>query len=66
MKKAFSYDWRLWTLPEIREILEESGFRKVTIYWEGDDEDGEGNGEFTREEKGEADAGWIVYIVAEK
>jgi SAM-dependent methyltransferase len=66
MKKAFSYDWRLWTLPEIREILEESGFRNVTVFWEGDDDDGEGNGIFTREEKGEADAGWIVYIVAEK
>lgn len=66
MKRAFSYDWRLWTLPEIREVLVEAGFRKVTVYWEGTDEDGEGNGEFYPEERGEADAGWIVYIVAEK
>ncbi len=66
MKRAFSYEWRLWTLPEIRELLAEAGFRKVTVYWEGSDEDGEGNGEFYPEERGEADAGWIVYIVAEK
>jgi len=66
LKKAFTYDWRLWTLPEIREMLDETGFRNVTVYWEGDDEDGEGNGEFTPEEKGEADAGWIVYITAER
>ncbi|HHQ13396.1 MAG TPA: class I SAM-dependent methyltransferase [Chromatiales bacterium] len=66
LKKAFSYDWRLWTLPEIRELLAEAGFRKVTVYWEGTDEDGEGNGEFSPEEHGEADAGWIVYLVAEK
>ncbi|MDJ0927147.1 MAG: class I SAM-dependent methyltransferase [Gammaproteobacteria bacterium] len=65
MKQAFSYEWRLWTLPEIRELLSEAGFRKVTVYWEGTDEDGEGNGEFEPEEKGEADAGWIVYIVAQ-
>jgi SAM-dependent methyltransferase len=66
MKKAFTYDWRLWTLPEILELLEEAGFRKSTVYWEGADEDGEGDGIFTPEEKGEADAGWIAYLVAEK
>ena len=31
-----------------------------------EDEDGEGNGEFTPEAKGEADPAWIAYIVAEK
>jgi SAM-dependent methyltransferase len=66
MKKAFTYDWRLWTLPEILELLDEAGFRKTTVYWEGTDEDGEGDGVFTPEEKGEADAGWITYLVAEK
>jgi hypothetical protein len=66
LKKAFSYDWRLWTLPEVREMLTDAGFERVTVYWEGTDEDGEGNGVFTPEEKGEADAGWIAYIVAEK
>jgi len=66
MKKAFTYDWRLWTLPEILELLDEAGFRKTTVYWEGTDEDGEGDGVFTPEEKGEADAGWITYMVAEK
>jgi len=66
MKKAFTYEWRLWTLPEIRELLEEAGFKKSTVYWEGTDEDGDGNGVFEPEEHGEADAGWIVYIAAEK
>ena len=66
IKKAFSYEWRLWSAPEIREVLAEAGFRKSTLYWEGDDEDGEGNGEFTPNEKGEADLAWIAYIVAEK
>ena len=66
MKKAFTYEWRLWTAPEIREVLQEAGFSRATIYWEGSDEDGEGNGEFSAEEKGEADLAWIAYIVAEK
>jgi SAM-dependent methyltransferase len=66
LKRAFSYTWRLWTLPELKELLLEAGFKKPTIYWEGTDKDGEGDGVFTPDELGEADAGWIAYIVAEK
>jgi SAM-dependent methyltransferase len=66
MKKAFEYIWRLWTLPEISEMLAETGFKNPTVYWEGTDEDGDGDGVFTPDAKGEADAGWIAYIVAEK
>ncbi len=65
LNKAFSYDWRLWTLPEITEMLSEAGF-KVGVYWEGTGEDGDGNGVFELSTDGEADAGWIAYIVAEK
>lgn len=65
LKKAFTYDWRQWTLPELTEMLEETGFR-ATIYWEGEDEEGEGNGIFSPVTEGSADAGWVAYIVAEK
>lgn len=66
IERAFTYEWRLWTLPELRELLAEAGFRKVTVYWEGDDGDGGGNGVFTPEAAGDADAGWVAYLVAEK
>lgn len=66
MREAFSYDWRLWTLPEIREILLEAGFGRVTVWWEGTDRDGRGNGVFSLEEKGESEAGWVAYLVAER
>lgn len=66
LKKAFTYEWRLWTAPEIRELLLEAGFSTATVYWEGEDEDGEGNGEFTPEKNGEADLAWIAYVVATK
>ncbi len=67
MDKAFSYHWRLWSLPEIREVLYEAGFRQVDIYWEGTDEETEeGNGIYEPSEVGDADPGWICYIVAEK
>jgi SAM-dependent methyltransferase len=66
IKRAFTYDWRLWTLPELRELLAEAGFSKARVYWEGDDGEGGGNGVFTEHATGEADPAWIAYIVAEK
>ena len=66
MDQAFSYYWRLWTLPEIREILYEAGFAQVDIYWEGTDvEKNEGNGIYTPAETGDADPGWVCYVVAQ-
>ena len=66
MERAFSYAWRLWTLPEIRELLLEAGFRDVTVYWEGtDEESGEGNGVYEPAVVGDADPGWVCYIVAQ-
>jgi SAM-dependent methyltransferase len=66
MREAFSYEWRLWTLPEVRDLLTECGFRRVTVYWQGWDEDGEPDGDFRPAETAEADAGWICYLTAEK
>lgn len=67
MERAFSYHWRLWTLPELKEILLEAGFRQVDIYWEGTDEEtGEGDGIYSPSEVGEADPGWVCYIVAQR
>lgn len=65
-KDVFTYDWRMWSIPEIREAMEEAGFSKTMVYWEGTGKDGEGNGEFTPAEKGEDCAGWIAYVVGLK
>jgi hypothetical protein len=62
----------LWSLPELKELLEEAGFSKVRIYWEEfeedeDDEDlMEGTGEFFEATEVENQESWQVYIVAEK
>jgi SAM-dependent methyltransferase len=64
MHRAFRYDWRLWTLPEIRELLEEAGFVKTEVYWEGaDPETNEGNGIYRKAESAPDDPAWVSYIV---
>jgi hypothetical protein len=65
MKKAFTYDWRMWSLPELRDLLMEVGFKDVIVYWEGTNKrTGEGNGVWSPSSRGEACAGWIAYVVA--
>jgi len=66
LPRAFSYDWRLWTLPELRELLAEAGFARSVVYWQGEDEEGEPSGEFSIVERGEADPAWIAYVAATK
>lgn len=63
---AFTYDWRHWSLPEVRDVLLEAGFSKVTVYWEGDDGKGGGDGNFLPAEHGDCCDSFICYIVAEK
>lgn len=66
IKKVFSYDWRMYSIPEIRDLLDEVGFKKIQVYWEGTDKNGEGDGEFKPATKGEDCQSWVAYIVSEK
>ncbi len=65
IERVFTYDWRLWSIPEIRDIMEDVGFKKTHVYWEGTTKKGTGDGKFTRTKKGEACDSWIAYIAAE-
>jgi len=64
---AFVYDWRLWTMPELRELMADAGFTDVHVLWEGTDRATHtGNGVFRRKEVGDADPAWIVYVVGRR
>jgi hypothetical protein len=64
IRRAFTYDWRLWSIPEIRELLAEAGFSRSEVYWEGTDSfTGNGNDVFTRREHAPDDPAWIAYVV---
>lgn len=64
LRRAFSYTWRIWTFPELRDIFLEAGFREVHAYLEGDDGRGGGNGIFRRAASGAADRAFIAYVLA--
>lgn len=65
IRRAFTYEWRLWTLPELRDALMEAGFSTVEMYWEGTDhETGEGDGTYHKADHAADDPAWVSYIVA--
>jgi len=64
LKRAFTYDWRLWTIPEVSELLAEVGFGHVEVLWEGEDKHGEGTGIFKPKSEVGNDPGYNAYLVA--
>jgi SAM-dependent methyltransferase len=66
-RNAFVYDWRLWTLPELRELFEAAKFRNIHVLWEGTDpETNMGNGLLRRVKQGHAEGAWYAMVVGQK
>lgn len=62
LEPAFAYRWRLWTMPELRDLLADAGFTGVRIFWEYSDDDGDPRHvEIDREQNQEI---WLAYVVA--
>ena len=64
LKNAFEYEWRFWTIPEVREMLAEAGFRESLIYW--DEADDDEDAEWIAVEEMDNDESWLCYIVGVK
>jgi len=66
INKAFTYDWRLWTLPELQEILIEAGFSKAEVYLHDFDDEGESDETFRRRKTYDNVQGWVAYVAGIK
>jgi SAM-dependent methyltransferase len=62
LEKAFTYEWRFWSLPEIRELLLEAGFSRVDVHWDVAADDEEEKYEILGRAANQP--GWLAYIVA--
>lgn len=65
-KDAFTYDWRMWTIPEIRDVLMDAGFADTAVFWETEDKNGEPTGEYKRMKEGDNAHAWIAQVVASR
>lgn len=67
LRRCFTYDWRHYSLSELRDLLFEAGFVSVDTYWEGTDESGRGgSGVYRRVTRAENEPVWNAYLVARK
>jgi SAM-dependent methyltransferase len=66
MNKVFTYDWRLWTIPELKDLLAEVGFSSTVVYGHGWDEDDESDGIYRRRTFMDNEEGWLAYVVGGK
>ncbi|HTL11244.1 MAG TPA: class I SAM-dependent methyltransferase [Bdellovibrionota bacterium] len=62
VRDAFTYDWRVWTLPEAREALRDAGFEQTHVFWEKRLR-GRDTGIWEAVETAPADECWIAYLV---
>lgn len=60
IKRAFTYEWRLWSLPELRDLMMEVGFNRVDAWWDCDDDI------LRPMESTENLESWVAYIAAWK
>ena len=63
---VFVYDWRIWSIPEIKECMLDAGFKDCLIYWDETDEDGDFTGTFSVVDEAINDDTWISYAVGIK
>ncbi len=67
MTDAFVYEWRIWSIPEVRELVLEAGFSRADVYWEGTDKKTrQGTGIYNKRDRGECDPAWVCYVVGVK
>jgi hypothetical protein len=67
LEDAFVYEWRLWSIPELRDAMVEAGFRETQVYAKlADAVDDEGNAYVMPVEDGEEELedSYIVLVVA--
>jgi predicted RNA methylase len=68
IRDAFVYDWRLWSIPELRDAMLEAGFRSVEVYDRlGDALDQDGNAyvrPLTPDDR--LDDNYVVYVAGRK
>jgi SAM-dependent methyltransferase len=63
--RAFRYDWRLWSIPELRDALHDAGFSRTDAYWERTDrKSNEGTGVYYRAKRAPDDPAWVAYVAA--
>lgn len=65
LERCFRYDWRYWSIVEVRDALHDAGFSRTDAYWERTDrKTNEGTGTYYRAKRAPDDPAWVAYVAA--
>ena len=64
LKNAFAYDFRVWTVPELVDLLREADFATIDCWFEDFDEDGYALGPAKKVTHLPHEDSWVGYLVA--
>jgi SAM-dependent methyltransferase len=64
LRRAFTYDWRLWTLPELSDLLEEAGFDRLEVQWDVEPPGVEPR--YLPRRHAVNQGGWLAYLVGRR
>jgi SAM-dependent methyltransferase len=62
--RPFFYEWRLWTLPELTELLEETGFEGIEVHWDVEPPDRKPR--YLPRKAAQAAPAWVAWITARR
>jgi hypothetical protein len=62
LRNAFTYDWRIWSIPELRLALQQAGFSRSEVLWEKMIA-GEGTNEYYPTKRAPNHEFWLSYVV---
>lgn len=65
-RDAFVYDWRLWSIPELLDLLSEAGLHAPQVWCDTIDEDGISDGHYQPVSDLPARHDWVVYLTAQR
>ena len=64
-KKAFSYDLRLYSIPEVSDALSAAGFANIQVFWDCEEYE-DAPCDFRPATRADNCPSWIAYVVAER
>jgi SAM-dependent methyltransferase len=64
LDRAFTYDWRLWSLPEVTALMAAAGLEASTVHWDVAKRRTETR--YRPRTSAENQAGWLAYVVGRR
>jgi hypothetical protein len=66
LNDAFTYHWRIWGIRDLRDALQEAGFKRSIVLWEKSDKHGKPLHEFLPSEEAPNHEFFVAYLVGQK